>query len=150
MDGMKVRAMVREYLLYLNAVALKPSVYFVHVNRVDELLRLQDLVTRLPGGSHMDFMPMVDLKAQRTVVIEAFQTEAADKLAKLTQQMVELTSKPKVGPASYANMKADYDRIMLQTKEHARTLRVTQDTTAGAAEIAQEALFALQMKTVGA
>lgn len=144
MDGMKVRAMVRDYTLSLNAILLKQGVYFVHVNRVDELLRLQTLVHRLPG-CRLELMPLVDLKEQRDMVVEAFQTEATESLTDVVKaiQHVRETRK-KITPDAYAKIKEQYDAVMLRAKEYGRTLKVNQDRTAGAAEIALEALAALQ------
>lgn len=144
MDGMKVRAMVRDYVLSLNAILLKQGVYFVHVNRLDELLRLQTLVQKL-GGCRLELMPLVDLKEQRDMVVEAFQTEAEASLTDVVKAITHIReTRKKVTPDAYAKVKREYDDVMLRAKEYGRTLKVNQDRTAGAAEFALEALAALQ------
>lgn len=146
MDGMKVRAMVRDYVLSLNAILLKQGVYFVHVNRLDELLRLQTLVHRL-GGCRLELMPLVDLKEQRDMVVEAFQTEAEASLQDVVKQIQHIReTRKKVTPDAYAKVKREYDAVMMRAKEYGRTLKVNQDKTAGAAETALDALVALQQQ----
>lgn len=58
LDGNRLRAVIRDYLKFLNAIELKGGVYFVHVSRSAELLKLQTLVSLDPrewpgSGSRM-------------------------------------------------------------------------------------------------
>ena len=102
LDGMKLRAMVREYVLSLNAVQLKPSLYFVHKDRGDELRRLAELIDRLNNGSGMHLIPMVDLPEQRREVIEKFQEEASSSLQALLRDIEDaMTRQVKVTPETY-------------------------------------------------
>lgn len=151
MDGMKVRAMVRDYVLHLNGIALKAGVYFVHVSRVDELERLATLVDRLGNGCMMHLMPMVDLDTQRDMVVEAFQAEAAAQLTNVVREISHLReTRKKITPDAYAKVKAQYDSVMTKASEYTRTLKISEDRTEGAAEIALDALAALQQQMLGA
>lgn len=150
MDGMKVRAMIRDYVKHLNSVALKPGVYFVHVTRRDELERLRTLVDRLGNGCTMQLIPLVDLKSQREMVVEAFQTEAEGALTEVVKEIAHIRSTRKsVTPDAYAKVKQKYDSVITRAKEYTRTLNVSQDRTAGAAEVALEELAALQRQMLG-
>lgn len=150
MDGDKVRAMVREYVKYLNGVALKDGIYFVHVTRHDELNRLSELVDRLGGGCKMDLIPMVNLGQQRDMVVEAFQAEAEKALTEIVKEIQHIrTTRKTVTPDAYAKVKAKYDLVITRAKEYTRTLNVSQDRTAGAAEVALDSLAELQRQMLG-
>lgn len=145
MDGMKVRAMVRDYVRDLNSVTLKAGVYFVHVSRKDELERLRTLVDRLAHGCFMHLVPLVDLAEQREKVIAAFQTEAVDSLEKVIQAIQHVRStRNTITPEAYAKLKQQYDDVVVRAQEHQRTLGLNVNQTAGAAELALDALVALQ------
>jgi hypothetical protein len=150
MDGMKVRAMVRDYVKHLNAVTIKAGVYFVHVSRRDELQRLQELVSRLGHGCSMELIPLVDLDEQRDMVVDAFQTEAEKALQEVVRQIAHIRSTRKtVTPDAYAKLKREYDSVIMRATEYTRTLNISQDRTAGAAEIALEQLAELQRNMLG-
>lgn len=151
MDGMKVRAMIRDYLKHLNSVTLKAGVYFVHVSRQDELDRLTTLVERLGGGCTMHQVPLVDLAEQRTRVITAYQDEAERSLQDIVTKIQHVRSTRKsITPDAYAKLKREYDAVVNRATEYTRTLGVSQDRTAGAAEVALDALVALQSDMLGA
>lgn len=151
-DGQKVRGILRNYLVYLNAVAMKPSVYFVHSSRADELERLRVFAVGL-GSASMMLLPQADLPALRQEVIDAFQEEAEKDLEQVVVEIQKLRSSRRgdIRPSAYAKIKEDYDRVMRKASEYSRTLQIGQDRTAGAAELAVDALMALQidvMKTL--
>jgi hypothetical protein len=151
MDDMKVRAMFRDYVSALNAVQLRSGVYFVHVSRFDDLANLQQLAVSMSAQAgvtcRMDLIPMVDLVAQRELVIEAFQEEATKALDGISAKIANLrASRKKITPAAYANVKEDYEATVKRAVEYTRTLNLTQDKTAGAAEIAMNSLVALQQQ----
>lgn len=151
MDAMKYRAVVRDYLLYLNALKIKDGFYFVHSNRSDELDKLRTLVERLGGGSTLFALPLVDLDSQRTMVVEAFQQEAEEALNDVVKQVAHVRGTRKsVTPSAYAKIKQEYERAITRSKEYARTLKVSEVTTAAAEELALEALAALQADLLAA
>lgn len=145
MDGQKLRACIRNYLKKLNAIEIKGGVYFVHASRDDELGRLAELVRRFGGGCHMNMIPIVDLKREREFIAQVFEREASQSLNDLTREARELISSRKsITPAAYQKMKARYDEVLGNAEEHMVTLQVSQDVTAASAEVALNALLALQ------
>lgn len=145
LDGQKLRAVIRSYLKYLNAIEIKGGVYFINSNRVPELTQLQTLVSRFGGKCRMDLIPLVDLGAQRDMVVEAFQREAAEALNEIVQEVAHLrTTRKKITPKAYAAIRVRYDEVIAQAKEYLRTLGISQDVTAGAAELALDSLIQLQ------
>lgn len=149
-DGQKIRAMVREYLKYLNAIEIKGGVYFVHKNRTDELLRLKELLNRVGGGCRMDQIPIIDLDNERQIIVDAFQREAEDALNTLVKDIAFVRStRAKVTPDAYAKLKRAYDRVMDQAMEYQRTLGLSQTRTSAAAELALDSLGELQKALLG-
>lgn len=151
MDDMKVRAMLRDYVSSLNAVQLRSGVYFVHVSRQDDLMKLQELARRMATQAGTKcfvwLMPLVDLEEQREMVIEAFQTEAEKSLNGITAKISSLREARKtISADAYAKIKDEYDQLMKQAVEYTRTLDINQDRTAGAAEVALTSLIGLQQQ----
>ncbi len=145
MDGMKVRAMVREYVKYLNSVTLKSGVYFVPVTRRDELGLLQQLVDLLGHGCTLQLVPLVDLAEQRSMVVAAFHTEVAESLSEIVKKIAKVRETRKtITPETYVRIKAEYDTVVNRASEYTRTLGVSKDKVAGAADFALEQLAALQ------
>lgn len=145
MDAMKYRAVIRDYLLHLNALKIKDGFYFVHNNRGDELSKLRTLVERLGGGSTMFVLPLVDLDSQRDMVVQAYLAEAEEALNDIVKQVMHVRGTRKsVTPAAYAKIKREYEQVINRSKEYGRTLKVSATTTAAAEELALEALAALQ------
>lgn len=143
LDGQKVRAMVRGFLGRLNAIAVKPSVYFVHNSRTSELEKLREVVNTL-GGSSMHHLPIVDLPSQRAMVIEAFQTEAVASLEHIVKEIQRVrSSRSTITADAYAKIKTEYDDTLKRTREYSRLLGSVRDMTIGAEEVAQAALLKL-------
>lgn len=144
-DSNKLRATIREYLKYLNAIEIKGGVYFIHINRTDELMRLRDLVNRCGAGTRMDQIPILDLDNERQMVIEAFQREAEQALNDLSTEIATVrATRQKVTPSMYAKLRGEYDKVINQALEYQRTLRINQDRTSAAAELALDSLTELQ------
>lgn len=149
LDGNKLRATVRTYLKYLNAIELKGGVYFVHSNRTDELLRLGAAVAEIQG-CRMNMIPLVDLENERQMVVDAFQREASQALTEIVVEIGTLrATRKRVSPDAYAKIKRKYDSVIAQANEYLRTLGLSQDLTAASAEIALDALAELQMSVMG-
>jgi hypothetical protein len=143
-DGDKVRGVVRNYLGYLNAVMMKDGVYFVHRSRQSDLDALNEFVRLLGNGCSLEQMPIPDLKRLRESVVEAFQVEAEKELTEVVVAIQKLrATRKRVGPDAYAKVRAQYDSVLLKAQEYTRTLHLTQDRTAGAAEVALDALTEL-------
>lgn len=145
-DGDKARAMVRDYLGYLNAVMMKQGVYFVHKTREEELYRLQTLVgVHLANGCQLQLMPIPELKRLRESVIDAFQDEAEKELNEVVAAINKVrTTRATITSTALAKLTDQYKQTMLKASEYTRILRCSQDRTAGAAEIALASLDALR------
>lgn len=150
MDAMKYRAVIRQYLLFLNALKVKDGFYFVHANRADELNKLRTLVERMGGGSTLWSMPLVNLDAQRDMVIEAYEREAEESLQDVIAQIQHVRSTRKtVTPAAWAKLKTQYDVAVTRAKEYQRTLKVKTITTSASQDLALDALMELQAQLMG-
>lgn len=150
LDGQKIRAMIRSYLKYLNAIEIKGGVYFIHKNRTEELLRLRELVNKCGGGCRMDQIPIVDLDNERQIIVEAFQREAEEELNTLVKEIAFVRStRKRVSPEAYAKLKTKYDLVMNQAMEYQRTLGLSQSRTSAAAELALDSLVTLQRDLLG-
>lgn len=144
MDGMKLRACVRDYLGHLNALQVKGGVYFVHATRDAELASLAALVAKFGGECQMNMIPMVDLERQRKFITTIFEREASQSLSDLTREVrAVLASGKSITGTTYARLKGQYDEVMDHAVEHTETLQVSQDVTAASAEVAQKALMEL-------
>ena len=144
LDGMKLRATVRNYLKSLNCIEIKGGVYFVHSSRDEELGNLAYVVARFGGGCHMNMIPIVDLKREREFIAQVFEREASQALNELARDAQELLSAGKsVTPAACAKIKARYDEVLANAEEHMLTLQVSQDVTTASAEVALSALTRL-------
>lgn len=148
-DAQKVRRMIRGYLKKLNAIEIKGGVYFVHVSRDDELSRLAELVNRLGGDCLMHTFPLPDLHRERAFIVRTFEREAAQTLSDLTKEINEITgSRESVTPATFNRLNARFKEVARNAEEHMLTLHISQDSTAAAAEVAQNALAELADRMV--
>lgn len=146
LDSDRVRATVRNYLIHLNAIELKGGVYFVHVSKSAELAALQEVINSL-GECRMNTIPIVDLPREREFVTTAFEREASEALMTLAKEARDLMEVRKsITPAAYAKLKQAYDDTVAKANEHMITLRVSQDTTGAAAQVAYDVINELQMK----
>lgn len=142
-DGQKLRGVMRSYLLHLNAVLMKSSVYFVHANRGDELARLRAMTDEIDGIS-LTLWQLPDLDGHRREVVDAFQREAEKSFAGLVEEIQKLRAPgKKPTKAQFVKIKARYDEVMARSGEYQRTLQISQDRTGAASEVAFEALAAL-------
>jgi len=149
LDGQKLRATVRGYLKHLNAIEIKGGVYFVHASRDAELSALAELISRFGGDCQMNTLPIVDLERERTFITQVFEREASQALNDLTKETrTIMESRGSVSMATYDRMRARYDEVLNNATEHMATLRVSQDVTAAAAELAQAELLRLQEKAL--
>ena len=145
-DGQKMRALVRNYLLHLNAIEVKASTYFGHFSADAELAALAELVNRLGGRSSMNMIPLVDLKRERAFITSVFEREAAESLTKIGDSVKEMLAQDRVTPAALARVKEQYDTVLKRAQEHMSRLEVTQDLTAATAEVTHELLLKLHEK----
>lgn len=141
LDGQAFRRMIRSYLQHLNAVELKPSVYFVHAEHDQELGALAELVRRIGGGCELSTIPLPNTDKQKEFVTRAFEREAEEQLSRLARDAKDAILKSKRGEkkltiTAAAKLKRDYDKVLERAQEHMNHLQFTQDLTASAAEVA--------------
>lgn len=148
-DGQKLRGIVRNYLLHLNAIEIRGGVYFIHVSRDAELTALAELVNRFGGTCEMNTIPMVDLQSERQYMTRIFEREASESLSSLTKKARELMTQPNVTPRAAAQIQSEYDEILQKAQEHMVRLQVDQDITAASAEITHNVLQELMKRVVG-
>lgn len=146
-DGQKIRTIVRGYLTYLNAIAMKDSVYFIFNNRTPELLALKEFCENLQvKKTAITVVPLADLPALREDVIEAWEREAIERLIEVSDAIDKLMAN-RVGPPkieAYTKLMAQYQDVMDRAGEYTRTLQVSQDSTADTALHVQGKLADLQ------
>lgn len=148
-DGMKLRAMVRDYVLYLNAVQLKPGVYFVHKSRSEEMRKLIALCDLLKNGSSMVAHPMVDLPAMREEVLEKFEAEAETRVAALCDDIANaMSSQTRITTDTLERFRTRYRQLTAKATEYTSTLGLAQERTAIHLERAMTKLIALQDKLI--
>lgn len=144
-----LRQMVREYVVGLNAVSVRPSggLYFLHRSRWDEVRRLTTLVEGLHEGCTFVTAPLMDLPEMREMLIDAFQDEIVDEVTKLVGEVTDLQAAAKAGKTVTPEMVSKYGEtvrgIASRAEEHTRVLEVSQDRTAGALESAWMVLAGL-------
>jgi hypothetical protein len=148
-DGMKLRAMVREYLKkQLNAIEVKGGVYFVLHQYDEELARLSQLVSRLGGECQMSMIPIVNVERERKFLTQILQREATDALATLAKEIEEAMANTDVKPATVARLQKKFAEQTEATAEHMDTLQVTKSVTTAASQRVQKLLNSLQVKAM--
>lgn len=143
-DGNKVRGLLRDYVGYLNGVMMRSGVYFVHSTRTEELERLREFANGTDGAS-MTLFPIADLKAMREEVIQAFQVESVKELGEVVAAITKVrSSRQTLSTTAVMKLRQQYEGVMRKAGEYGRTLKVSQEHTAGAAELALDALALLE------
>lgn len=146
-DGQALRGIVRNYALSLNAIQMKPSLYFIHRDKADEAQRLQQFVRGLQvDGTSLSLLPLPDLPAMREEVTDAFQRESAEDFQKVLGEIAKVTESRVNGVTmeAYGKLRKQFDDALTKATEHSRTFQVSQAVTAAASEIALNALNALE------
>lgn len=136
-----IRAVIRNYLVHLNAIAVKPSggVYFVHNSRQKTLNNLQELVKRIGQGCSFHQIPLPDTTEQREMLTEAFEAEVEDDCRLLQKEIAEVNDKArskgnKITAGKYAELSARYADIQQRSEEYTRVLGLAQERAAIALE----------------
>ncbi len=144
----KIRAVIRNYLGHLNAIAVKPqgAVYFVHNTRQDTLDALQALVRRVGQGCSFEQIPLVDTGDQRRMLNEAFQSEVEDDVRLLLGKIAAVNEKAKAGgikPQTYAELHQAYQQVVARSEEYTQLLGLSQARAAAALELALDSVMSL-------
>lgn len=148
-DSQRIRAVIRDYIKYLDAVQLKSSVYFIPKDNADELQRLLEFTRALPGRCRMHLVPLVDLDDMREMVIEAFQEESTAGFNRIVEACAEIKNSPKgVTPASYVSLKAEFEEISNKAHSYAKRMDTTRHLAEGAQQLALMCLVDLSRRMV--
>lgn len=138
-----IRAVIRNYLMYLNAICCKPSggVYFVHSARAAKLDALAELVRRVGQGCLFHQVALFDEPSQRAMLNESFQSEVEDDCRLLLRKVALVNEEAnkrgtRVSPGKYAELSADYQAIVARSEEYTTILGLTQGRAAAALELA--------------
>lgn len=94
MDSHAVRTFVREYIYDLGGTLVKETggLYFVSQSHADEIKKLWDWVNSI--GSQFHVLPILDLKEQREMLIEAFENETVQEVERLIGEIGKILSDP--------------------------------------------------------
>lgn len=149
LDNMKIRAMVRDYLKFLNCVEIKPGVYYVNCSKDEELHRLAELVNGLGGDCHMNMIPIVNIERERKYITRMFEREAADQLNAIRKEIDDtLRERSSITPAQYVKMEKKYAEVMDRAAEHQITLDINQSLTLASEKAASDSLTRLKLRLI--
>lgn len=148
LDGNAIRKIVRDYVISLNAVAVKPSggVYFVHKDKRERLEAIQKFVLGLHTGSTFHTLPLVDTGEQREMLSEAFQTEVESDVQELLRDIGALNescSNGAIPSDKYDAMLDRYTTLITRSEEYTTVLGASQARAATAIEMAMMACMEL-------
>lgn len=136
-----LRAVIRNYVTKLNAIACKPSggVYFVHQSRAYEVAALEELVSRIGQGCTFHSLPLEDTDKQRGMLTEAFENEVEDECSLLMRDIsVALSAAQSKGkPLSREKYREFNERFALigeRASEYTNVLGLVQERSASALE----------------
>lgn len=143
-----IRAVIRNYLTDLNAIAVKPSggVYFVHLSRQPTVDALQELIKRVSQGCTFHQLPLLDTGEQREMLNDAFQNEVEDEVRKLMGDIAAYNEKVKAGKVpstKYAEFQMRYQAILDRSEEHTREIGLAQGRAGAVLELAFDSLVDL-------
>jgi hypothetical protein len=142
-----LRGMVRDYVVSLNAISVRPSggVYFVHRSRTDTVNLLAEVVTQLGEGSMLHMLPLVDNEQQRGMLTEAFQDEVDDECNRLLKLVGDINDEHKgtVPARKYAQLRAALDDTMERAEEYTKVLGLAQNRAANSIDMAMTSLLAM-------
>lgn len=143
-----LRAVIRDYLISLNAISVKPNgaVYFVHNSRQPTIDSLQKLVTRIGQGCSFHQVPLLDTHEQREMLTDAFQNEVEDDIRLLLADIAMANDKSKkkggkLSPKRYADFNARLSDVMSRADEYTRVLGLAQGRSAAALELGMDTIM---------
>lgn len=137
----KLRSVIRNYLIHLNSIAVKPqaALYFVHSQHQKAVDALQPLVQRFGAGCAFEQVPLIKTEESKGMLTEAFQREVVADVDKLMAKIAETNKAAaggKVSSKKYAEINALYQEVASRSEEHTRTLGLAMGKAASALELA--------------
>lgn len=143
-----LRAVIRNYLVDLNAISVKPNgaVYFVHMSRQSTIDSLQKLVERIGQGCTFHQIPLLDTHEQRQMLTDAFQDEVQDDVRLLLADIAKHNEKAKkaagkISPKKYAEFNSRLQNVMSRADEYTRVLGLAQGRSGAAIELGLDAIM---------
>jgi hypothetical protein len=148
LDGNAIRKIVRDYVIDLNAISVKPSggVYFVHKDKRDRLQAIQQFVQGLGTGSTFHTLPLVDTDEQRDMLSDAFQTEVESDVEELLRDIAALNEQftgKDIPSEKYDAVLERYTTLITRSEEYTTVLGASQARAATAIEMALMACMQL-------
>lgn len=149
-----LRGMLRNYLVNLNAIAVRPAggIYFVHSSKQETVDALSVLVKRIGPNCRFDQIPLPDTTEQREMLAEAFQDEVEDDVRLLLEDVAKYNEKignGKVSPTKYAELRNRYDEILDRSDEYTKVLGLAQSRAAVALELALDTVVEMTGRLEG-
>lgn len=145
-----IRAVIRNYLTHLNAIACKPSggIYFVHIDRLRQVAALEQLVESIGQGCTFHTLPLENTDKQKNMLTEAFQAEVQDEcqllMADIAKEQDRANSKGEaVKPEKYAEFSRRLSLITHRSAEYVDKLGLAQEKSADSIMSASDLVEAL-------
>lgn len=125
-----VRTVINNVIADAGATLVKPTggIYFLLGHRLDQLRALERVFTGIEGV-FVHGVPLIDEQDQREMLRQAFIDETVGEMAKLTEEMNELTAAGKVTSKRFAALNTRIEAIKAKTAEYSNILEVSSETT---------------------
>lgn len=150
LTGQALRFVVRDYVVDLNAIPVRPSggVYFVHKSRQETVDKLVELVSRMGGSSRLHTMPLIDTSSQRSMLIDQFEEAMVSEVEKLVEEMSAALEKAttkgqKIKGRTFTAFQNRLAELTSRAAETTEQLDLTQNRSASAFELAITALMGM-------
>lgn len=143
-----IRSLVRNLVLGMNAICIRPSggVYFVNRDHSAELKAVKALVKALPGNTMLHTLPLVDSAEQRGMLAQAFSEEVETEVSDLLEEISKVSEKYDGEEIPSRTFTVLTDRLadaLDRAAEHDRTLALVNERSTAALQMVQESLTAL-------
>jgi hypothetical protein len=150
LQSQAIRAILRNYLGSLNAIAVKPQggVYFVHTTRQDAIDSLQTLVGRIGQGCKFHQLPLLDTIEQREMLTDAYQDEVEHDVQVLLERIAIANKAGGVRVSTYTLLNVELQNITNRAHEWAQLLGLAQGRAGAALELAFDSVAGLGTKLV--
>lgn len=150
LQSQAIRAILRNYLGSLNAIAVKPQggVYFVHTTRQDAIDSLQTLVARIGQGCKFHQLPLLDTVEQREMLTDAFQDEVEHDVEVLLERIAVANASKGIRLSTFIALQLQVQAITERAHEYAQLLGLAQGRAGAALELAFDTVAGLGTKLV--
>lgn len=136
LNSYAVREWIRKFTLGLGATSVRPGVYFVMQDRMEEVEKLDTFVNSLPGGCAMHHLPLIDDTRQREMLRQAFETETNAEIDTMLSDMQDVFDKAqergdsyKITESRYLDYLNRYSELTEKAEEYEGLLESSLQTT---------------------